>query len=265
MSPLRTRTALALAGALALGLAACGGDAEPAEDPPGAAEPEQDDAPEEPGAEDDDEDSEEPADEGDEAGDGDLPGEPVDLYPYEGDELDVVGVAVDDVLHIRDLPDPEADSVAELDPLTDGLVASGHNRLLEEYGMWAELDTGEVTGWANMTYLGYLGEVDDVTDDYDEIEVAPSMEELAEAVGELAAQNSGADQNPQHFITIVDGPSSGDTEEITVDVLGMLDDSLRGERLHVLATATGSADYQISTVESTVICARGTNDEDLCL
>lgn len=265
MSPIRTRTTIALAGALALGLAACGGDTEPAEEPPAVGDPEEE-AAEEPEDTEDGEDSEEEADDGEEtAENGDLPGEPIEVYPYEGDEIDVVGVAVDDVLHVRDLPDPEADSLAELDPLTEGLVASGHNRLLDEYGMWVELDTGDVTGWSNMTYLGYLGEVEDVTDDFDGIETASSMEELAEEVGELAAENSGAADNPEHFIQIVDGPASGDQDEITVDVLGIPDDSLKGERLHVVATASGSADYQISAVERTLICARGTDEAGLCL
>ena len=82
------------------------------------------------------------------AGDDDLPGERIELFPYEDAELAVVGVGADDTLHVRAAPDPSADTVTELGPLADGFTATGHNRQLGDGAIWAEVDTGEDRGWA---------------------------------------------------------------------------------------------------------------------
>jgi hypothetical protein len=62
---------------------------------------------------------------------------------------------------------------------------------------------------------------------------------------------------------VVDGPHVGDLGEVTVDVVGLADDSILGWRLHVFAQPEG-ATFHVRTVEQTVLCARGA-DAGLCV
>src|SRR5699024_9678021 len=120
----RTRTAaIAVGAALALGLGACGEQREPPPDEgavPGPDHNQDDDGPQDPG---DDDDGEAGAGDDGNAGespaDEDLPGEVIEIFPFEGDELSVVVVAHDDVLNVREIPDPTAPVQAELDPLAE--------------------------------------------------------------------------------------------------------------------------------------------------
>jgi hypothetical protein len=65
-------------------------------------------------------------------------------------------------------------------------------------------------------------------------------------------------------MTVVAGPTSGDLEEITVDVLGLEDDSVAGYRLRVFATED-SGIYTVRTVEATSLCSRAVDPDGLCV
>jgi hypothetical protein len=86
------------------------------------------------------------------------------------------------------------------------------------------------------------------------------------AMGEaVAAARAPADEGPRPTVTVVDGPTVGDLGEVTVDVLGLADDSLRGERLHVFATPDPAGEgFGLKTVEATALCARGVTADGLC-
>lgn len=200
----------------------------------------------------------------DDPADGELPGDPWDAFPTEGAELAVVGVAFDDVLNLRAGPGVEFDVVGELDPLAEGVLATGENRMLEGAGVWAEVTADGVTGWANYAFLAHLGQTDDATarlfPDPADRPAADTMEQLAEAVADALV---GEDPDPT--VTVAAAPTVGDLAEITVDVRGLADDSLGGYRLVIFAVADEPDGFVLRTVESTVHCTRGVTDDGLCL
>ena len=196
---------------------------------------------------------------------GELPGEVIDIFPYEGAEMAVVGVEADDVLNVRAGPAVDFDIVTTLDPTSDGeAIATGTNRQLESGSIWAELEIGDVTGWANTAFLLQSGGVDDATA---ELYPTPADRPSAETLNDLAqivAQDVASEEPPSE-ITIVDGPSVGDLGEVTVDVIGLGDDAIGGYRLHIFAEEEGSDSFVLRTVERTVLCSRGVDDAGLCV
>ncbi len=193
-----------------------------------------------------------------------LPGTEIDFFPYEGAEMAVVGVEADDVLNVRAGPGVEFDIVATLAPTSDGeAIATGNNRQLDSGPFWAELRVGDVVGWANYVFLLQSGSVDDVTS---QLYPAPSDRPSAETLVELARIVAGAvaSEEPRSEVTIVDGPTVGDLGEVTVDVIGIGDDSVGGYRLHVFAEA-GPDSFTVRSVEQTTMCSRGVSDTGLCV
>lgn len=193
---------------------------------------------------------------------GDLPGERVDLYPYEGAELTVVGVAVDDTLNVRAGPGTEYDAVFELAPRADGFQATGRNRTVPDGPLWVEVLIDGRTGWVSAAFVAQPGQTTDVTADLGGRPSGETMVEIGKAVAALRAPGEG--QEPE--VTVVAGPTVGDLGEITVDAIGYGDDALAGERLHVLAAPDASGEgFTVRTVEATALCARGVSGDGLCV
>lgn len=194
----------------------------------------------------------------------DLPGERVEIFPYEDAELAVVGVAADDVLNVRSGPGVDFDVVAELAPTATDVVATGHNRSLGPAGFWSEVRSPGGDGWVNTAFVAQLGQVTDITS---EVASTPDLPRAAtmDALGRLVAATRASDEPPSEVV-VVDGPSVGDLGEVTVDVIGVGDDAVRGERLAVFGTPEpGGAGFTLKTVEATVLCARGVTPEGLCV
>lgn len=190
-----------------------------------------------------------------------LPGERIEIFPYEAALLGVVGVAADDVLNVRAAPGARYEVVAELDPLDDGISPTGHNRQLDDGAIWAEITVDGTTGWASTAFLAHLGDVRDVTSElYPAVADRPSGDTMVQLGEQVAGQRAGEGE-PEPRIVVVDGPSVGDLGEVTVDVLGYPDDSVLGERLHVFAEPDpGGEGFTVRTVESTTLCRRGVSD-----
>ncbi len=194
-----------------------------------------------------------------------LPGERVDIFPYAGARLAVVGVAAGDTLNVRAGPGTDYPVVFTLEPLAHDIRATGHNRTVGE-GTWAEVDARGRSGWANVRFLLQPGSVEDVTARlYPSASDRPSattMTALAQAVERRWRQESigseGSDE-PGSRVVVVDGPHSGDLAEVTVDVLGLHDDALGGVRLHVFAERAAGR-FTVRTVEVTELCSRGVTD-----
>ena len=74
-----------------------------------------------------------------------------------------------------------------------------------------------------------------------------------------------ANRDVDSDIVVVVPLAVGDLGEITIDVIGLADDSLGGLRLHVFGqpAETGEA-FSLAAVESTTLCMRGVSDE-LCV
>ena len=194
-----------------------------------------------------------------------LPGERQDSYPSEGAKLAVAGVAADDTLKVRSGPGTGFDVVFELRPTAMNATATGHNRSVKDAGSWSEIAVDGRTGWANAAFLLQPGEVNDITAGLFPTPAdrpqAKNMVELGRAVARLRA---GGD--PESDIVVVDGPTVGDLGEITVDVIGLGDDSVGGERLQIFAEpGPGGATFTVRTVEATTFCRRGVTPARLCV
>lgn len=69
--------------------------------------------------------------------------------------FDVAGVAVDDVLNIRDMPDASSEIIGTLAPDATHIEIVG----LDPSGKWGHVNTGERSGWVSMRYLNYRTDV----------------------------------------------------------------------------------------------------------
>lgn len=195
--------------------------------------------------------------------DASLPGERVEIFPYEGDELMVVGVAADDKLNVRSGPGVEFDVILALDPLARDFVATGHNRRTGQSSFWAQIRVEGQTGWVNTVYILMPGQTEDFTSrlwpDPSDRPSARSMVELGRQVAQRRADT------PQSDVVVVDGPSVGDLAEITMDVIGIGDDAVGGERLVIFAEVEdGGRRFRVRSVELTTLCARAVTDDGLC-
>jgi hypothetical protein len=194
-----------------------------------------------------------------------LPGERVETFPYEGAQLAVVGVAADDTLNVRSGPGTEFDVVFDLDPMAMNATATGHNRSVGEAGFWSEIAVDGQTGWANTAHLLQPGQVSDITAALFPTPAdrpkAKTMLELGQTVARLRASD-----DPESDIVVVDQPTVDDLGEITVDIIGLGDDSLGGERLKIFAEPGPDGEsFTVRTVEATTFCSRGVTDDRLCV
>lgn len=112
----------------------------------------------------------------------------------------------------------------------------------------------------------FVGGTDDIT--WRVVEVLgsiPSAESMT-ALGHLVASALVPDEGegaPQ--ISVVEGPVVGDLGEITLDAVGLADDSVLGYRLRIFAhLPEADGGFTLKTVERTLLCRRGVSG-DLCL
>lgn len=192
-----------------------------------------------------------------------LAGDPIDFGPGEGDVLMVIGVAHDDVLNLRAGPGVGADIVGEIPPTYDELVALGDTRELSR-SLWIAVDYDGVSGWVNLSYVGYQGSVNDetaqVVDDLGGYPTNATVTGLAEEVADVfVTEDEGGSEVVQ--VTPV---REGDLYEVTYDVIGLADDSVRGIRLHIFAEESSNG-FTLSNVEATAICGRGVDEDGLCV
>lgn len=223
-----------------------------------------------------------------------LPGEPSELGPTEGAGLAVVGIRHDSALNMRDVPNgtviarldnvmdggrepaiyvrrPGSDDIIATVDLQTGVVATGNTRTLTT-SIWHEFRAGDLTGWSSAAYLAQLGATEDATSEVvealGEFPVADTMVELG-----LAVARTMASQEPRSSVVVSGAPGlSGDLGQVTVDVVGIGDDSVRGFRLVVFAhpaqnwTPDDPGPFTLKSVERTVLCHshRGASDDGVC-
>ena len=224
-----------------------------------------------------------------------LPGEPFDLGPSEGAGLAVVGIRSDSALNVRDVPNgtvvarldnvmdgvrdpavyvraPNTDDLITTVALNDGVVATGNTRQLATT-IWHEFRVGDLTGWSSAAYLAQVGATDDAT------------AEVVEALGELPAADTMLDlglavartmtsQEPPSRVVVSEVPVIFEAlAQMTIDVVGIGDDSVLGYRLTVFAqpadedwTQDDPGPFALKSVERTLLCHshRGVSEEGLC-
>jgi len=185
-------------------------------------------------------------------------GEPYDFWvpvPDEGAIIGVIGVRYDDTLNVRTGPGIDFDVIAELDPTLMGITGTGAGWQLPSGSVWWEIEIDGVTGWANQRFLSRIGDVDDVTalivERLGQIPTAATMLDLANTVGnEFVFEEDGT-------LVVTVAPTEGDLGEVTVDVVGVGDDSVGGQRLHIFGQPNEGAGFSLMTVEATIFCQRG--------
>ena len=223
-----------------------------------------------------------------------LPGEPYEFGPSAGAGLAVVGVAHDSALNVRDIPngqiiarlqnvmdgarDPVVqvrdagsnDIIATLD-LLRGVVATGNTRKLPTT-IWHEIRVGDVVGWSSGAYLAPLGSSHDATSDV----VAALGEALeSESLGDLGLIVAGlftAEDEVQSRVEFSGVPGVFEAlGEVTVDVLGLPDDSVQGYRIGIGADAAqedgyGTGPFTLRWVSVRTICDthRGVSADGRC-
>jgi hypothetical protein len=185
-----------------------------------------------------------------------LPGEPIDFGPAAGDTLAVVGVAHDDVLNLRAAPGADQEILEGIPPTFDALTALGQTRELPG-SLWIAVDYQGTEGWVNLTFVGYLGDTTDITHAVTEQLGGTSGAETMLELGLIVAEGVAGD--PSADIVMSVAPTVGDLGEVTFDVTGFEDDSVRGSRLHVFGQPIDEA-FLLASVEGTVICTRGVDD-----
>ncbi len=192
-----------------------------------------------------------------------LPGSAIDLGPGAGSTVSVVGVAFDDVLNVRTLPDAASDPIASLTPMVTDLVHTGRKRDVGA-SIWWEIQLPEGVGWANSNFLAPTAQTGDVTADLvarlGGLASASTVDALVRQVMDHYAMVT---EGPPPSVTLVAEPVTGDLIEAWVDVTGYPDDSVLGERLH-LFIADEAGIFGLRSVESTTLCRRGVAD-GLCL
>jgi hypothetical protein len=192
-----------------------------------------------------------------------LAGEPIDFFPEDGHVLSVVGVAHDDVLNVRVGPGIFNDKVDAIEP-TGTTTATGNARDLGQ-AIWVEHDTGDAVGWSNYAFLAYRGGTSDVTSqvvgNLGEVPTAESME----ALGLIVAQSLASTEEVRSVIVMSVEATVGDLGEVTYDVVGLPDDSIKGHRLHVFGEPVTDG-FTLRNVELTALCQRGVDEDgELCL
>lgn len=194
-----------------------------------------------------------------------FPGTVIDFGPRAGDVLAVVGVEYDDVLNVREKPGTDQAIVATLEPTYDNIVALGVTRQLPR-SFWYEVDVDGTRGWVSARFVAYLGSTDDITSGVVEqlggtIPEASSMDALAEIVADTLVSI-----DPPSVVTTTVAASAGDLGEITIDIIGIGDDSVRGFRLVIFGQSEdGGATFGLKSVESTTLCDRGVTEDGLCV
>jgi len=201
--------------------------------------------------------------------DDELPGEAFDISPDAGDLIAVVGVRFDDVLNVRRTPGTDGEILAGLAPLADDAVATGRARMLTSSIWWEIVTADGVTGWVGSSFTAQIGPTGDTTAAViAELGYRPEEATMSD-LGLLVAETVDRDPDvPSDIVMSVEADETGDLGEVTFDLIGLGDDSVRGVRLHVFGQPLESGDgFGLRSVEQTDLCdpVRGPSEPDgLC-
>ena len=176
--------------------------------------------------------------------------------------LSVVGINYQSTLNVRE--EPGGQILTELDSAATGIVPTGTKQEVSDV-LWHEVHAAGVLGWVSADYVTPLGAtVDTTTEIVARLGETPSASNLA-ALGRTVA-GAVASEEPESRVRISGEPTVGELSEVTMDVVGQPDDSIRGFRLRVFATRNSDGTFTLRNVEGTVMCYidRGVSAEGLC-
>lgn len=150
-------------------------------------------------------------------------------------------------------PGADQEILEGIPPTYDALTAVGQTRQLPG-SLWIAVDYEGTEGWVNLTFIGYLGDTTDITHTVTEQLGGTSGAETMLELGLIVAEGVAGDTSADIVMSVA--PTVGDLGEVTFDVTGFEDDSVRGSRLHVFGQPIDEA-FLLASVEETVICGRG--------
>jgi hypothetical protein len=196
-----------------------------------------------------------------------LPGTSYDRGPTTGQALAVIGVPAGKSIPVQAAPGPGQRVLATVTPQVKRVVAVGRARLVEPAGgvasVWVQATVNGVTGWIDGGHLAVQAATTDLTADLISRLGSRPIDETMLDLGMHVAR-AYASSEPPSTITVVVAPTVGDLGEITVDVVGLGDDSVAGRRLHVFGTP-GEESFTLKSVEATPFCYRGVSASGLCV
>jgi hypothetical protein len=196
-----------------------------------------------------------------------LPGSSFDRGPSTGQRLAVIGVAAGRSIPVQVAPGPGQKVLTTVTPQVGGLVAAGRARLVEPAGgaatVWVLATVSGVTGWIDGGHVAAPAATTDLTADAIGRLGSRPVDATMLALGMHVAQ-AYASTEPPSTITVVVAPTVGDLGEMTVDVVGLGDDSVAGQRLHVFGTPSQGS-FTLKSVEATPFCYRGVGASGLCV
>ena len=190
--------------------------------------------------------------------------------PHVGDVVAVVGVAINDTLNVRMDAGVENDVVTRLPPDAADVVTTGATAQSGRITWW-EVTYGGVTGWSASSFLGYLGESFDGTEEVlAALSGVPSEKTLVDLGWTVAMSQAVTDGDEVvSRVRHTDGNGSVNSQGlfgITFDVIGVADDSVGGLRLRIVGQALSAGQrYELKSVEVTPICHRGVSADGLCI
>lgn len=190
-----------------------------------------------------------------------LPGEPYEGILTAGTVFGVIGVTADDQLNVRARPGADQVIIDSLDPLATGLVHTGRARKLEPpVAIWYEVAVDSVVGWVHSRFVAPQSGTFDITSEVVDVVGRTPTGTTIEEIGAVVIEARSRFADPKPTAIVVDGPTRGDLHEITYDLLGFGDDSVLGERLHLIAAdgVQAGGPLELESVEVTYLCARGT-------
>lgn len=191
-----------------------------------------------------------------------LPGQEIDFGPVAGDQLMVIGVSFDDHLNLRKAPGTAHDVIARIPSDYLELVALGHTRDIGR-SFWIEVDFDGVFGWVHLGFIAYQGLTDDLTSFVvEQMGDRPSAASMTE-LGRVVAEQFVSEDVESDVVKVID-ETVGDLGEVTFDVVGMADDSVRGVRLHVFGEPFEGG-FALRTLEVTYLCGRGVTEDGVCV
>ena len=193
-----------------------------------------------------------------------LPGDYFDIGPQAGESMDVVSVRYDDVLNFRVWPDPLASIVNTAAPQSTSplVISRGEGRLLERSAWWKVTIDGE-EAWANFAFLGVLGRTEDVLAELEGGLASTEAVSVEVLVSAIANSRADGPVPTVTYVTEIETVFDGDMR-VTIDVVGLGDDALKGERLTLTVESTGSG-YRLKAAERTLICGRGVAEGGACV
>jgi len=187
------------------------------------------------------------------------------LYlPGAGSVIAVVGVEHWDILEIHEDPGVSSPLVGTLDPLDDTVVALGFARQLPQSIWWCISWDGGSGAWASSYYLSRMADPwQNFNPDNWVGLTAQNLEDFLSDVEDQYERDPNAEGGPMR---IVISELDYVNNILSVDVIGLMDDSNSGIRFTFFTSTQTDGSFVITDAQYRAMCMRGGGPgSDLCL